>query len=75
MATGESSGTSVSKAEFDRLLLAVEEIQQQMHSMKKELFDDRDAANERLAKCIKLDKGPTFKRKSSFTSTILGKVS
>ena len=79
MATGESSGTTVSKAEFDRLLLAMEGIQQQMRSMKK-LCDDRDAANERLVKRIKLDKGPIFKRKSNekqfhFNEQVLEKVS
>ena len=54
MATGESSGTLVSTAESDRLLLAMEGIQQQIRSMKNELSDDRDTANEWHVKCIKL---------------------
>ena len=33
--------------------------------MKRELSDEREASNERLVKRIKLDKGPTFKKKSN----------
>ena len=43
MATDESSEVSVSKAEFNRMLKAMEGIQDQMHSIKMELSDERDA--------------------------------
>ena len=33
----------------------------QMQSMKRELADERDAANERLVKRIRLEKAPSFK--------------
>lgn len=65
MAThGESSGL-VSQAEFERLMSAMKEIEDQMKSMKRELCDEREAADERLVKKMRLDKGVTFKKKGN----------
>ena len=61
---GESSG-SVSHAEFSQLLSAMKGIQDQMTAMKRELSEERDAADERLVKKMRLDKGIQFKKKGN----------
>ena len=61
----EESATGVSKTDFDRLMQMMTGLQKQMSSMKRELSDEREASNEHLVKRIKLDKGPTFKKKSN----------
>ena len=59
----EAAPGAVTKAEFGRLLTAIAGIQDQMQSMKRELAEDREAANERLVKRIRLEKAPSFKKK------------
>ena len=56
----EDKATPVTKAEFGRLLTVVVGIQDQMQSMKRELAEEREAANEQLVKCIMLEKAPSF---------------
>ena len=63
MSGSEDEAAPVTKAEFSRLLTAIAGIQDQMQSMKRELVEDREAANERLVKRIRLDKAPSFKKK------------
>ena len=41
---------------------AINNVQSQMVQMKRELLDDREAADERLIKKMRLDKGLQFKR-------------
>ena len=48
--------TPVMRAEFGNLLTAMIGIQDQMQSMKRELAEEREAVNERLVKCIRLEK-------------------
>ena len=40
-------------------------IEDQMKSMKRELSEEREAADERLVKKMRLDKGVTFKKKGN----------
>lgn len=61
MSGSEDEAAPVTKAEFGRLLTSIVGIQDQMQSMKREL--EREAANERLVKCIRLEKAPSFKKK------------
>ena len=63
MSGSEDEAAPVTKAEFGRLLTAIAGIQDQMQSMKRELVEDREAANERLVKRIRLEKAPLFKKK------------
>ena len=75
---GGASASGVTK-EFSRLLSAMEGIQSQMQAMKRELSEDRDAADERLVKKIRMDKGLQFKRKShekqhNFNEQVLDKI-
>lgn len=63
MAHGE--GTSgASQDDFARLLGAMETMQSQMASMKRELTQERAEANEQLVKKLKMDKKPNFKKKA-----------
>ena len=62
---GSGTGNAVLTTEFGHLMEIMTGQQGQMSSMKHELSDQREAANERLVKRIKLDKGPTFKKKSN----------
>ena len=73
----ESSG--ITKDEFDRLMSSMSDIKEQMSTWRKELSDEREAADERLVKKMRLDKGITFKRKSNekqhqFNESVLDKV-
>ena len=66
MANGESaSGTA---PELTRLLAAFESLEKKldngMQSIRKEYREDRETTDERIAKRIKLDPVPTFKKKS-----------
>ena len=73
MSGSEDEAAPVTKAEFGRLLTAMIGIQDQMQSMKRELAEERDAANEPLVKRIRLEKAPLHSRRratrSSFVST------
>ena len=60
--TGESSSAAVTKAEFNELM---EGIQDNMSNMKRELSEDREAADDRLVKKMRLTKGVEFKRKGN----------
>ena len=57
-----AANSPVTKAEFNRLLAAMEEVQEQIHTMKREFSTEREAADERLAKKIRLDRGMVFKK-------------
>ena len=81
MATGGSgkSSSGVSKEEFSRLMASMSDIKEQMMTRRKELSDERDAADERLVKKMRLDKGIQFKRKSNekqhqFNESVLDKL-
>ena len=75
--SGESS-SGVSKEEFDRLMSSMNDIKEQMSTWRKELSDERQAADDRLVKKMRMDKGIQFKRKSNekqhqFNETVLDK--
>ena len=63
MSGSEDEAAPVTKAEFGRLLTAIVGIQDQMQSIKRELAEKREAANERLVKRIRLEKAPSFTEK------------
>ena len=64
--------------EVGRLMEMMAGLQEQMSSMKRELSDEREAANKQLVKRIKLDKGPTFKKSNEkqyhFNEEVLEKL-
>ena len=63
---GESSSSAgVSKEEFSELMAAMKGIQRNMESMKRELSSEREAADDRLLKKMRLTKGIEFKRKGN----------
>ena len=64
MTEDEDTNAPVTKAEFNRLLAAMEGVQDQIQTMKRELSTEREAANESLAKRIRLDRGLVFKKKT-----------
>ena len=65
MSREEDSSAPVTKAEFSELLSAMNAVQNQMKEMKRNLSEERDAADERLVKKMRLDKGVQFKRKAN----------
>lgn len=77
-ATG-SSAAAVTQAQFNQLMTAMNSVQSQMAQMKRELSEDREAADERLIKKMRLDKGLQFKKKSNekqhqFNETVQDKL-
>ena len=64
MTEDEDTSAPVTKAEFNRPLAAMEGVQDQIQTMKRELSSEREAASESLAKRIRLDRGLVFKRKT-----------
>ena len=64
MMEDEDTNAPVTKAEFNRLLAAMEGVQDQIHTMKRELSMEREAANKSLAKRIRLDRGLVFTKKT-----------
>ena len=62
--TAAANQSPVTKAEFNRLLAAMEGVQEQIHTMKRELSTEREAADEGLAKKIRLDRDMVFKKKT-----------
>lgn len=65
MSTEEGTSAPVTKAEFSELLSAMNAVQEQMKEMKRNLSEERDAADERLVKKMRLDKGVQFKKKAN----------
>ena len=64
MATGSSS-TGLSAAQLQEVLKTVKEgMRDEVASLKRELVSDREAADERLLKKLKLEKAPSFKKKT-----------
>ena len=63
-----TTGTTSTGTSNDELLTAIKNLETQMNdrisSMKRELAQEREQADERLVKRMKLEKAPTFKRKS-----------
>ena len=57
------ANSPVTKAEFNRLLVAMEGVQEQIHTMKHELSTEREATDERLVKKIRLDRGMVSRRR------------
>ena len=74
------SGTAtVTQAQFDQLMSAMNNVQSQMVQMKRELLDDCEAADEWLIKKMRLDKGLQFKKKLNekqhqFNETVQDKI-
>ena len=64
MSGSEDEAAPVTKAEFGRLLTAIVGIQDQMQSIKRELAEKREAANERLVKRIRLERLLRSRRKA-----------
>ena len=65
---GESSSSTaagISKEEFTELMATMKGIQRNMESMKRELSSEREAADDRLSKKMRLTKGIEFKRKGN----------
>ena len=64
MATGNRHG-SLSADQLAAVMQAVKEgMRDEISSLKRELASDREAADERLVKKLKLEKAPTFKKKT-----------
>ena len=63
MTEDEDTNATVTKVEFNRLLAAMEGVQDQIQTMKRELSTEREADNESLTKRIRLDRGLVFKKK------------
>jgi len=68
----EEGDVPVTRSDFEKLISAISAIEGKVLNLKRELAKEREAANECLAKRMKLDKAPTFKRRlttSSIAST------
>ena len=62
---------SVTWSDFEKSISAISAIEGKVLNLKRELAKEREAANERLAKRMKLDKAPTFKRRLTTSSILL----
>jgi len=60
----EEGDVSVTRADLEKLISAISAIEGKVLNLTRELAEEREAANERLAKRMKLDKAPTFKKKA-----------
>ena len=68
MATGGDSGSSsgVTADQLKELMASMRQgIRDEISSMKRELATEREAADEKLVKCLKLEKAPVFKKKGN----------
>ena len=63
MSSSENEAAPVTKAELCHLLTAMVGIQEQIQSMKRELTKEREATNEQLVKCIRLEIALSFMKK------------
>ena len=67
MATGSrnTGAPALSSSQLEEVLKAVKDgMRDEVASLKRELADDREAADERLLKKLKLEKAPSFKKKT-----------
>ena len=49
---------------MEKLLEAVEDLKGELSTMKRSIAEDREAAEDRIVKKVKLDSKPTFRKKS-----------
>ena len=65
MATDAGSSTGLSASQLQEVLKTVKEgVRDEVASLKRELASDREAADERLIKKLKLEKPPSFKKET-----------
>ncbi len=64
MAQEEGEAAPVTRGDFQKLLSALATVEEKVSGLKRELSDEQEAANQRLAKKLKLDKKPTFRKKA-----------
>ena len=80
MAMESTSAAVLSAEQLAQVLVAVKEgMRDEIQSLRQELNEDKEAAEERLVKRARLEKGPTFKRKSNekqfeFNSSVSDKL-
>ena len=77
--SGEEGDVPITRADFEKLFSAVSAMEGKILNLKRELAKEQEAANERLAKHMKLDKAPTFKKKAHekqycFNETVKDKI-
>ena len=60
-----STSAAISEAEFGELMVTTKGIQQHMESMQRELSEEREAADDRLIKKMRLTKGIEFECKGN----------
>jgi len=75
----EEGDVPVTRADFEKLFSAISAIEGKVLSLKQKLAKEQEAANEHLAKRMKLDKAPTFKKKDHkkqycFDETVKDKI-
>ena len=65
MATDAGSSTGLSASQLQEVLKTVKEgVRDKVASLKRELASDREAADKRLIKKLKLEKPPSFRKKT-----------
>ena len=75
----EEGDVPITRADFKKLFFAILMMEGKVVNLKQELAEEQEAANERLANCMKLDKAPMFKKKAHekqycFNETMMDKV-
>ena len=75
----EEGGAPVTRADFAKLFSALTAMESKVSNLKRELAEEQEAAHERLAKRMKLDKAPIFKKKAHekqyyFNETVKDKI-
>ena len=75
----EEGGAPVTRADFAKLFSALTAMESKVSNLKRELAEEQEAAHERLAKRMKLDRAPIFKKKAHekqyyFNETVKDKI-
>ena len=58
----EGGNVPVTRTDFEKLFSIISAMKGKVLNLKQELAEEQEAGNERLAKCMKLDKALTFKK-------------
>ena len=65
LATGSGSSSALSSEQLSQVMTAVKDcMRYEMQSLKRDLVEEKEAAEDRIVKRARLEKGPTFKKKA-----------
>ena len=70
MATSAGEGSGITDTQLDSIMSTIRQgLKEELSAMKRELSAEREAADEKLVKKLKLEKAPVFRKKGHESST------